>query len=306
MQATLLIQTGPEAGRRIYLKSGQLARFGRTEWCDFAFPYDRHLADIHFSIETSDDAVTLIDLSEGKGVQIDGEKQETCQLRSGQKIRAGNMIFVIATELLFETGDTGPIAVARTGPAGPPPQLARKICESAELSETAQGLLDDSIEVLPYIDKLTEEKLLLDALRVLAAWLSKRKAVWWGAGCLETACGERGKGQANLLELARSWCQDPSEENRRAALDAAETADTKLPGCWLARAAGWSSGSLAPPGLPAVPPDEHLTAQALIGALLLAAVFVAPAKCPENYLEFIASGKDLAQTTLDWEKSGND
>src|SRR5579872_37421 len=103
MQAVLQILTGPETGRRILIKAGQIARFGRTEWSDFAFPYDQHLADIHFSIETTNDAVTLAELSQGKGGEVDGQKTEACALSSGQKIQAGKTTFVIATERLFET-----------------------------------------------------------------------------------------------------------------------------------------------------------------------------------------------------------
>jgi hypothetical protein len=305
VQATLQILAGPEAGRKIHLTSGLVARFGRTEWSDFAFSYDPALADVHFSIETTDDTVLLTDLSQGDGVQVDGQKMTECRLRSGQKIQAGSLTFVVTTERLFETSSsgTGPVAVARQSvESARSPELARKVCEAVELSEPAQGLLDDEIEVLPFIDKLSDQTHLLDALRVLGAWLDKRKAVWWGAGCLESACGERLEGQAELLALARAWVRDPTDENRRAALGAAETAETKLPACWLARAAGWSGGSLAPPGMAAVPPDERLTAQALVGALLLAAVFGDPAKSADNYRLFIDQGKQLSQTTLDWEK----
>ena len=305
MQATLQILAGPESGRKIHLTSGLVARFGRTEWSDFAFPYDPALADVHFSIETTDDTVLLTDLSQRNGVQVDGQKTTECQLRSGQKIQAGSLTFVLTTERLFEisSSGTGPVAVARQSvEAAPPPVLAQKVCEGVDLSEPAQQLLDDQTEVLPFIDKLSDQKLLLDALRVLGAWLDKRKAVWWGLGCVESACGGRLEGQAELLAQARAWVLDPTDENRRAALGAAETADAKLPACWLARAAGWSGGSLAPAGLAVVPPDDHLTTQALVGALLLAAVFRDPAKSADNYCQFIDQGKQLSQTTLDWEK----
>jgi hypothetical protein len=303
VQATLQILAGPETGRRIFLKSGQVASFGRTEWSDFSFPYDHRLADVHFSIETTDDAVTLSDLSQGQGVQIDGQKLTTCQLRSGQKIKAGNMIFAIGTELLFETSGAGPVSVGPRIEQVATPVSARKVCESVELSELAGDLLDDAIDVPTYIDKLTGAELLVDALRVLATWLSKRKAVWWGADCVESTCADRLQAQAALLTMTRSWVRDPTEVNRRATLDAAETADTRLPACWLARAAAWSGGSLSPPGLPVVPPDERLTAQALTGALLLAAVFIDPAQCAGNYRKFIEQGKQLATTKLDWEES---
>lgn len=295
------ILAGPETGRRIFLKSGQVASFGRTEWSDFAFPYDHRLADVHFSIETTDGAVTLLDLSQGPGVQIDGEKLATCQLRAGQKIKAGNMIFVIGTEILFETSGAGPVSVAPRTEQEVAPQLAINLCESIDLSEPARDILDPAIEVLPFVDRLTQAELLVDALRILATWLGKRKAVWWGADCVEGACAGTPVAQAGLLTAARSWVQYPSEVNRQSAIEAAETADSKLPACWVARAAGWSGGSLSPPGLPVVPPDERLTAQALTGALLLAAVFSDPAQCAANYRKFIAQGKDLAAVQLDWE-----
>jgi hypothetical protein len=302
VQATLQILNGPETGRKIRLTNGQVARFGRTEWSDFAFAYDRRLADVHFSIETTDDVVTLVDLSQGRGVEVDGQKIESCELRSGQKIEAGSMVFAVETQMPFETSRTGPVATARVERPAPPPDLAQKVCEAVELSEPAATLLDETVEVLPFLDKLAAENLLLDALRVLAAWLSKRKAVWWGASCVEAACGDHLQSQADLLALVRTWAQKPIEENRLAAVTAAETADTKLPACWLARAAGWSGGSLSPPGLPVVPPDEHLTARALTGALLLAAPLADPAKCAANYRNFIELGKQLSQSVLDWEK----
>jgi len=301
VQLTLQILAGPETGRRIFLKSGQVASFGRTEWSDFAFPYDHRLADVHFSIETTDSAVTLSDLSKGHGVQIDGEKMTTCQLRSGQKIKAGSMIFAIGTEAPFETSGAGPISVQSQSKQEPAPDLAKKLCETVELSEPARDMLDDTIEVLPFLDKLAAADLLVDALRVLATWPGKRKAVWWGASCVESACSSAAEAQSPLLAAARAWAQDPTEDNRRQALDVAETADSQLPACWLARAAGWSGGSLAPPDVPPVPPDEGLTAQALTGALLLAAVFSDPRQGAANYRQFIELGKELAAVKLEWE-----
>src|SRR5262249_5651582 len=153
LQATLQVLIGPEAGRRIHLKSGQVARFGRTEWADFAFPYDRAMADVHFAIETGDDAVTLADVSKGKGVLVDGQKVETCVLRSGQRIAAGGLVFGVGTEALFGTSatGTGPITPIAQPPAAAPVELARKVSAKVDLSDSAKGLLDDEIGVLPYL-----------------------------------------------------------------------------------------------------------------------------------------------------------
>jgi hypothetical protein len=302
LQATLQILIGPETGRMIHLKSGQVARFGRTEWCDFAFPYDPLLADVHFSLETTEESVNLVDLSDGAGVLVDGKPTSNCGLRSGQKIQAGNLIFAIATERLFQTSGAGPVSVAReTAPPPPPPALARDVCEGVELTDPARELIDDTIEIPPYLDKLAAEKLFPDALTTVAAWLGKRKAVWWGAECIAAACGERLEAQADLLALVRAWVATPTEDYRRLAAAAAESADTKLPVCWLARAAAWSAGSLAPPDLPVVPPAEQLSGKVLLAGLLLAAVFNGPALAGHNYNQFIDLGKGLGQTKLDWE-----
>lgn len=302
MQAMLQILTGPESGRRIYLKTGQMASFGRTEWSDFAFSYDQRLADVHFSIETNDDTVTLVDTSDGKGVVVDGQKVTKCKLISGQKIKAGSLVFEVTTELLFETSGSGPVAVAQKQAAVPiPTELAIRVCEDLELSDAATELLDQTTEVLTFVDHLSSENLLLDALRVIAASLSKRKALWWAANCVESACADRLQAQEHLISLARAWAQEPTTENGQNALHAAETTDSKLPACWLGHAASWSGESLAPPGLAVVSPAKHLNVQGIMAALLLAAVFINPAKSTENYRNFIELGKQVSKTTLDWE-----
>lgn len=304
MQATLQILTGPDTGRKIHLKSGQVAKFGRTEWCDFVFPYDPRMAEVHFAIETRPDAVVIVDLSKGGGVFVDGEKIETAKLNSGQKIQSGNLVFALTTEKLFESSGAGPIAVNQMTSAAPPQaELASKVCESVSLSEPALRLIDEQIEIVPFIDTLTEHGLLHDALRVLVAWLEKRKAIWWAADCVETSCEERLQDLVDLIDMTRTWVKDPTEDHRRNCAQAAETANTKLPACWLARAVGWSAGSLTPPELPVVPPAPHLSGEALMTALMLSAVYIDPAKANGHLQEFIKCGKQLSQSKLDWEAS---
>jgi hypothetical protein len=68
-------------------------------------------------------------------------------------------------------------------------------------------------------------------------------------------------------------------------------------------AAFWTEGSINAPNLPAVPPDPLMTAQAVSGAVLLAATQGGPANIPANQRRFvelgagIASGKHLWPTT---------
>jgi len=84
------------------------------------------------------------------------------------------------------------------------------------------------------------------------------------------------------------------EEDRRAAGATAEATEFNGPPSWAALAAFWSGGSLAPPELPEVPPGEALTAQAITGALMMAATHGDPLKAADRYRGFLEEGKKLA------------
>jgi hypothetical protein len=95
------------------------------------------------------------------------------------------------------------------------------------------------------------------------------------------------------LAAAAAWMQQPAEEQRRQAQAAAEAADHKTPASWVAMAAFWSSGSLAPPAAPVVPPGEHLTAHAASGAVMLAAVAWQPEKANDKYRQFLQIAAEM-------------
>jgi hypothetical protein len=59
-------------------------------------------------------------------------------------------------------------------------------------------------------------------------------------------------------------------------------------------AAFWSEGSIAPEDAPAVPPADNLTAKAVAGAVMLAAVQAQPEKANDKYLFFIEQAIDIA------------
>ena len=71
--------------------------------------------------------------------------------------------------------------------------------------------------------------------------------------------------------------------------------NNESPARWAATAAAWSGGSLAPPEAPVVPPGETLTAQAVAGAVLLAAVRREPERAPERHRRAVAQAVDIAR-----------
>lgn len=112
-----------------------------------------------------------------------------------------------------------------------------------------------------------------DALKLLARLLPKRYAVAWLLQCArDQQLGLEDKAGASLAE---KWVREPNEDNRRAAFEFANAGGYRSLGAWLAAAAGWSGGSLAPATQErAVPPPEHLTARATVAAINLMAALV--------------------------------
>jgi hypothetical protein len=112
-----------------------------------------------------------------------------------------------------------------------------------------------------------------DALKLLARLLPKRYAVAWLLQCArDQPLGLEDKAGASLAE---KWVREPNEDNRRAAFEFANAGGYRSLGAWLAAAAGWSGGSLAPATQEKlVPPPEHLTARATVAAINLMAALV--------------------------------
>src|SRR5207245_1179123 len=152
-----------------------------------------------------------------------------------------------------------------------------------------------------FINTLMEKQQFPDAVRFLAHALPKREAVWWACLCARASAGSKPPPNiAAALQTAEKWVVDPSEENRRAAMPAAEAAEFKTPAGCAAVAAFWSGGSLVPPNVPVVPPGEYLTAHGVAGAVMLAAVVSEPEKAPEKYRTFLTQGIEVANGTQRW------
>lgn len=132
-----------------------------------------------------------------------------------------------------------------------------------------------------------------EAIRELARALPKPLAVRWACQCIRQAVPELSKERRTALERAEAWAADPSEENRRAAKAAADAVGLDHPAGAVAMAAFMGGGSLAPPDLPPVAPAEQLTARAVAGAVLLAAVFTDPEQAESRYREFLIMGRKL-------------
>ena len=70
--------------------------------------------------------------------------------------------------------------------------------------------------------------------------------------------------------------------------------DSKRPPAFSPTAVSYSGGSLAPAGLPEVPPNPALTAQCVAGAIKLAAATAPPDQAKRIFHRFLALGIGIA------------
>lgn len=176
------------------------------------------------------------------------------------------------------------------------------ISSVAELGEPAMALARPEMAPREYVALLLEKKLFADAVRFVAHALPKREGVWWGWMCARRSAGEKPPVAAKAaLDATERWIAQPNDANRRAAMDAAEKAGFELPAGCAGLAAFFSGDSLAPAGLPPIPPGPYLTAKAVAGAVIMAAV-TEPEKAPEKFESYIAQGLDVVNRLKLWEE----
>jgi hypothetical protein len=172
----------------------------------------------------------------------------------------------------------------------------------AELGEEAMALLRPDLHPLDFVALLMEKALFPDAVRFIAHALPKREAVWWGWVCARRAAGENPPPKIKAaLDATEKWIAQPSEDNRRLAMAAAEKAELGTAAGCAGLSAFFSGGSLAPPDAPPVPPGEFLAAKAVSGAVIFAAVAKEPERAPERFKSFVAQGVEVTTRVKLWE-----
>lgn len=172
---------------------------------------------------------------------------------------------------------------------------AALVCQDIDLEQAARDCLAADPEPVLFLQSLIKQQLYPDAVRFLARALPKREAVWWACLSARSVMGEKPASSfLQALEAAEAWVYKPTEPHRRQAHLAAQQAVFENAAAWAAMAVFWSEGSIAPEDAPVVPPADNLTAKAVAGAVMLAAVQDQPEKANDKYLFFIEQGIDIA------------
>jgi hypothetical protein len=126
----------------------------------------------------------------------------------------------------------------------------------------------DDIQPLDHAGALLRSPRPSDAVIFISHLLPRREAVWWAAQCVRALLGEGAADET--LRAAEIWVRTPEDDNRQAALSAANASDRRKPTTWLAFGAGWSGGSLLPADQKPVPPPAGACAMAANTAIMMA------------------------------------
>lgn len=307
MQLTLQITSGPHAGRKVLLRSGQVARIGRTEWADFSFPRDAELADVHFAVKCQINGARLRKMALDRTLSVNNQEVSESDLQPGDTIQAGQSAFVVAfdgnaTAAMRDGGTSGILtAGAMAGAVAAGAAEKEKGPTATEIAEQLQ-MADEHVAIAKtvqtgpeFVAALAGAGAWAKAVRVQAHLLPKREAVWWGVLSVNAACGDNlPLAEAEAKEAARAWVEEPGEARRKRCEAVAGKTKFEGPGSWLAMAAFWSGGSIAPEEMGDVPPDEKLTGQAIASSLMIAAVSGDATKAKERYKGFLAQAPDVA------------
>jgi hypothetical protein len=180
--------------------------------------------------------------------------------------------------------------------------IVAQVAMVAELEPPAQALQRPAFGPREYLGALLEADQHADAVKFLAHLLPRREAVWWAWMCAKKGLGKTPlKEEHAALTATEKWIAEPTDENRRAALEAANAATLESPAGCAALAAFLTGGSLAPPGMAEVPPPRYAAAKAVFGSLVFSAVTVEPEKAPEKFRKYLSDGMELAERIALWE-----
>lgn len=287
MSVVLNITSGRDQRRSLRVRHGELVRVGKGELADIRFPNDGAMADVHFELDYANFACTIRSITQDVKVFVNEHDVDELVLSSGDRIVAGNTtIEVVIDERLVSDDQPSVVDPAETI-SDSEPSSPHQLSLYLEFEENAQRLAEESADVDEFLTHLVNAEDFASAIRVRAHLMDTVEAVKWAWDCLRSLDVDWARHELELLESVERWLSEPNDENRRAAHLAAEAANFEGPGSWLAMAAYWAEGSMAPPDRDEVFPDERMSGNAIKAALVMAAVFQQPEESKSRYETFL-------------------
>jgi hypothetical protein len=176
------------------------------------------------------------------------------------------------------------------------------VCDAAELEDDVLARLDEAEDLPAFIDGLSGDGFHEPAIAFLAQALPPRQAVGWAWVCAREVTGEGAPPEVEAcLEATRAWIQEPSDDLRRAAFDAADAAGMDTPAGSAGLAAFFSGDSLAPADSDPVPPPDELVGRTVAGSVHISAAWGEPEDVMARYGDFLSRGLEFAERVNLWQ-----
>jgi hypothetical protein len=200
-----------------------------------------------------------------------------------------------------------------TNPAQPPattasPSLVAWLVERAHIPDDATPLIASATDGASLVQALSTNSRAADALRVIAAALPPREGVWWAwvsarhAAQLAAPNGTPAPPISAALTAVERWISNPDDDARRAAWAAGERAGLETAAGCTAAAVFFSSGSVAPPDVPPVPPPAGIDSM-LVGNAVAIAAAAHPAHFEALAGAYLAQGLEVVKQLGGWDKA---
>ncbi|HET6425232.1 MAG TPA: FHA domain-containing protein [Planctomycetaceae bacterium] len=265
MSIVLEAQVAGHPPRRIILRSGQVATFGSDVWTDFSFPADSGMTPRHFQLDCRNERCELIVLDQLADVFQNEMPVRLAQLHSGDRLKIGPTTIRVHFSGLESSW-------SRDRKSTETPRFTvttAEACRGVEFAPDVAGIVHSHPVPPECLDALIAAGQVTPAIRVLAAVLPARAAVWWLCDVMKQSLGP--ESHSDLLKQIEAWVIEPTEGHRRRIEAVVQTADRQSPETWLGWAVFWSGPSLAPASVDPVPPPGHLVGTAVSTAAQLLA-----------------------------------
>lgn len=175
------------------------------------------------------------------------------------------------------------------------------VCDAAGTSKEGRAELKDDAGARAFIDALVAGEHYSDVIGFLAHALPSREAIFWAWWCANEVAGDDPpEAMAAALSATRAWLKEPSDENRRAAMTAAEAADYATPAGFAGVAVFFTGDTIGPADAPPAPAGEFAAAKAIGGCVNIAAGWNEPEDVNARFQAFIEKGLDIADRTALW------
>ena len=156
-----------------------------------------------------------------------------------------------------------------------------------------RALLADAASLGDAVTRLAANDEHQAALSLLARHMAKPYAIGWAAACMKAAGFS--DDDADAVACVDEWLAGQDESVRRRAAALAADREYASAGAWLAAAAGWSGGSLAPDGEAEVPPPDYLYALASAGAVGMS-IAQDPERFDALFADCVSRGLEIVET----------